>query len=238
MSADDVRRYCLKCSKTSGKLVQRSAPSLERQRSTAKQRAQTKRAAVSRQKAVAKGRADDRRHIMGVDLQALMKRWARMKAWSVDGADHRMQRRLASRGSPTLIIRLGKKDYVSARAYPTRWRMTMTIPKQWTTEPPTACRLADVIFTLLHEMAHLAVPSGEHHGRLFNRALCAAAQAVWGDVVTAGIATGDGYRPSKILQGNLGKHLAATRDDMKRPDSAHQRSHSGRCFCKKEKEAP
>jgi hypothetical protein len=47
---DDVRRYCLKCSEDSGRLVERVAPVIERRRQSAKERAKRKRALAPRKR--------------------------------------------------------------------------------------------------------------------------------------------------------------------------------------------
>lgn len=56
---DDVRRYCLTCSAKTGKLVERSAPALEKKREQAKQRStekqKTKRAKVAQAKTAHSG---------------------------------------------------------------------------------------------------------------------------------------------------------------------------------------
>jgi hypothetical protein len=54
---DDVRRYCLGCSKRTGRLVERTCPALERERATSREarstRAKTQRQTVTRQKQAA-----------------------------------------------------------------------------------------------------------------------------------------------------------------------------------------
>jgi len=73
---DDVRRYCLPCSKKTGKLVERTCPALDKRREA--------KAALTRQrkkKAADKRAADPREHI-----RRLFNHWKRHPVWAGDCA--------------------------------------------------------------------------------------------------------------------------------------------------------
>ena len=72
----------------------------------------------------------------------------------------------------------------------------MTVPKAWT--EPTPERVADLLMTIVHELAHLFAPY-DNHGDKYHRQFCAAVQAIWGDKVTGGSVTGPrGYKLTRI----------------------------------------
>ena len=83
---DDVARYCLPCSKKTGRLVRRAAPVLEAGRAARAVRTKSKRAAkVTREKA-----AEAARYLVdGVDLRAAM-----LGAWALPVAREWRKRRL------------------------------------------------------------------------------------------------------------------------------------------------
>lgn len=217
MSPDDVRRFCLPCSKTKGKLVRRSAPALERERNQAKKRserkAKTKRRAVARRRAAQKKRADERRYLLGYDVQALCRRWYRLKAW-----DRRVLGPFGLAGMPTkppeLVVQLRKGRYVTAHAYPGKHRITMTVPHTWADESQaTPARVADLLVTIVHELAHLFAPY-DCHGEKYQRQFCAACQAIWGDKVTDGIVSGQrGYALTRLFTKRLADVLRAKQND-------------------------
>jgi hypothetical protein len=224
---DDVRRYCLPCSKKTGRLVTRECLSLERERADAKrqrdERAKRQRAAATRKRTA---HARDRRQkefvgagVARVALRALLRRWSGLKAWTLPGWVHHHRGKVnlfVRHGHPELLVRRGKAQddhWHPAHAW-SGHRITMTIPRHWDDDPLTPARKANLLMTLLHEMAHLAVgraPRGadgrrEAHGDLFNQLFCAAAEEVWG--IEVGYRYGDGgYAPSRRVQELLRQRL-------------------------------
>ncbi len=201
---NDVRRYCLRCSEKTGYLVERTCTSLERKRDAAKEqqkkKAAGKRRALSRQRATKKERARERRFIMGHDVQALCKRWYKLKSWAP-------YRSMPSR-PPKLAIRLSStKSYLTAHAQVGgRHRITMTVPSDWV--EPTPQRVAQVLMTIVHELAHLFVPPDAWHDERFNRCLCTAVHAIWGSAVSGDVISGEpGYRLSRLFEKKLEEHL-------------------------------
>lgn len=226
MSADDVRRYCLKCSKKKGKLVRRSAPVLERERAAGKERSarkqQTRRRAAARRRDAQKARDRERRLIMGHDVQALCRRWYKLKAWGERTRQGPFGRFRMSKEPPELLVRLGNKDYISAHAYSHAHRITMTVPRSW--KEPTPERVADLLVTIVHELAHLFAPIGSNHDEDYQRKFCAACQAIWGDKVTGGIISGQrGYKLTRLFTKRLAAVLQAEQTE---PVSAHDGSQS------------
>lgn len=143
---ENIVRYCLPCSQAAGRLVERVAPSLQRQRETAAERAAAKRkAAAERQRA----RDAERYVVDGVDLRDVMLRAMRLPTCKP------LVERLAYRhrvyGSPNiveLVVRRSKtKAYTTGHAW-NHYKITITVG---TRNDPV--RAAGV---LLHELAHLA----------------------------------------------------------------------------------
>jgi hypothetical protein len=226
MSADDVRRFCLGCSKKTGKLVRRKAPALERQRAASRERStrkqQSKRKAEARKRKAQKARDHERRFIMGHDVQALCKRWYALKAWGDRTREGPFGTfRMPSR-PPELVVRLGDKKHLTAHAYPAGHRITMTVPKTWKTPAPE--READLLMTIVHELAHLFAPLSEYHGPAFQEKFCAAVHAIWGRAVSRDITSGPrGYFLTRLFTRKLTDALRAEQNDTV---SAHEGSQS------------
>ena len=68
---DDVRRYCLACSKLTGRLVERECAALERERAETRERSAAK---TTRKRETARAQEIARRTVDGVDLMAEAKR--------------------------------------------------------------------------------------------------------------------------------------------------------------------
>lgn len=204
MAADDVRRFCLACSLITGTLVLRVSPALERQRAQASTKAagkgEAKRAAAARKRTKKKAFDDQRRIIMGYDVVALMKRWYRLKSW--DRSREACGRLRMPSWLPEFVVRRGKGSGVSAHASRGRHRMTMTVPLAWD-DNPTPARVANLLVTIVHELAHLFAPFRANHDRDYNRQLCRAVHAIWGSDVSRDRCTGDGYEPTYFFQKRL-----------------------------------
>ena len=99
---DSLLRYCLPCSVTAGRLVERVAPALEAKRAAGADRsaakAKAKRATAARARARAKQRDIERHTIEGVDIRDEFKRLCRLRAFG--GPKSRLVRR-----PPTLEVR-------------------------------------------------------------------------------------------------------------------------------------
>jgi hypothetical protein len=126
---DDVRRYCLNCSKKTGRLVERLCPTLEKKREKT-----AARHAVKRQKKAAKIQTDPKHQVM-----KLFRKWKKLRCWKDDVAH------------ATLDLRV-KRDtrkwnawFTPGRARYFSGRITMTIGTDW----------ADTRATLLHELTHV-----------------------------------------------------------------------------------
>ena len=145
---DDVRRYCLSCSESTGRLVERVAPALERKREAgrlksaerAKSKKQTKRESET---------------FNGVHIPSEARR-----LWKLFGKRSSL---------PEITVRQRRNgDYVSGHAYPWEKRITITVG----TDP------IDTWGVLAHELCHVAVGSSRTatgsrswHGEDFYRAL-------------------------------------------------------------------
>lgn len=130
---DDVRRYCLACSAQTGRLVERTAPTLERQRA---KRAEA--AAAKRRRRVERETQKQRAHreLHGVDL---IDAWQRML---------RLPTGKLIRREPELVLRRARRDPGKVTGYAwTDNRVTVTIGVD--ADP------AEAVGTLLHELAHI-----------------------------------------------------------------------------------
>lgn len=112
--------------------------------------------------------------------------------------------------SPLLQVRRSRtKDYLTAHAWWSQHRITMTVPLSWTVDRDDRHRIeADLLVTVLHELAHLFAPAGAMHDERFNAQLLRAAMAIWGGDVAGGIGVTKGYGPTEALTIRLAARLA------------------------------
>lgn len=216
MTEVDVRRYCLPCSKRTGKLVRRTCPALTVERERAKQqrlaREQRKRATRRRQNLAKREAQIARETVCGVVVRALVRKWLTLAAWPTRHASRRgesggMNVFQLRQGAPEIVIRRSKKndERWTGHAFD-GYRITMTFPLAWKEATPR--RLAAVFELVLHEMCHLAVGLKVGHGDDFNKALCAAAESLWQVEVSYRYGNG-GYGPSRRIHDVLTAKLEA-----------------------------
>jgi hypothetical protein len=148
---DDVRRYCRACSAQTGRLVERVAPALERQRAVARSSASARTAAArerERAAAVAKHTVD------GVDLLAEARRYWRLPTM----VDARKRYRPRVTKLPRIEWRRSTtKPYSTGRCSPWKQRIVVTL----------GTSASEAQATVLHELVHAVMPDYEHHGTLF-----------------------------------------------------------------------
>lgn len=185
---DDVRRYCLDCSKKTGRLVKRTCPALDRERAAASE----KRAAKAKATA-AKAKADrlKRRSHSGVDLDAEAKRMWRA---FVEGG-----RVSKTRALPTIDIRWRSEGYSTGRAWPTRIVMTLG----------RADSLPGVLTLLLHELAHSAAGFGHGHDVVWASIYADGARRRFGAEHFTGIRPHSGYAVDRYVNDGIVDYLAA-----------------------------
>jgi len=191
---DDVRRYCLPCSERTGRLVERLSPALERQRREKEERRRSrdkrKRAAKTRARArnrearaewivereIALGFAQDG----GKDsIHGWFRRLRKLKAWG------------CKMSHCSLRVRYSDTDrhahpWTSGHAWLEEGEIVITAAKP-RAGYPTLRQKAEVIQTLLHELAHPAAfgrfgHEGTNHGPEFKRTLLEAAEELTGRV--------------------------------------------------------
>jgi hypothetical protein len=142
---DDVRRFCLECSRTTGRLVPRVPPALERKRE-ARRASEVERLV----KVAVRERERDAAYytVAGVNLHEEMCRMIQAKAFIGTPLRHRGRR-------PTLIVRRrSSKPRRFGFAQGGRWRIIISAYPDITAH--------DVRETLCHELAHLATPYAGH----------------------------------------------------------------------------
>jgi hypothetical protein len=142
---DDVRRFCLECSRATGRLVARVPPALERQREVRRARE------VERlvKKAVKERERDAAYYtVAGVNLYEEMLRMIQAKVFVGTPLRHRGRR-------PTLIVRRrSSRPTRFGFAHSGQWRIIISAYPSITEH--------DVRETLCHELAHLATPYKGH----------------------------------------------------------------------------
>lgn len=162
---DDVRRYCLACSKKTGRLVKRTSPALERARATGKQRS-AKKSKAKRARKTAVRRANRERakateheaanaHILdGVNLRREAKRFWNLPAFK--------ERKRWTEREPQYNFRVRKgayrhPDHTGGYAMPSmRW-----------IEIAVGQDVDDALATVLHEQAHVVAGHGAGHSDVF-----------------------------------------------------------------------
>jgi hypothetical protein len=187
---DDVRRYCLDCSRTTGRLVERTAPALDKQRIERAARAQQARreqAARRRERLAAYYTVDS------VDLREAMVEMLRMDVFDTS-------RGRALRAKPPALV-VSRRTVIHTRlgvAQIREHRIRVNVTSD--TRAPRA------LGTLLHEIVHFVVgrrPDG-WHGSLF-RSTLASAHEEWSATrprVRAGGVVLDLPDPSEDERGN------------------------------------
>ena len=156
MAADDVRRYCLKCSAETGRLVRRQAPALEKQRARKVQRAN----AAKRNRRQRELREVDERHtVRGVNLRVELRRLSGLPTVRAQCA--------GDRPLVAMTVSWTQKTYVTGRAWKEQTRLHLSLYR--------GVSLSEVYALLAHELAHVIAPPNTGHGerwrRLFARIL-------------------------------------------------------------------
>lgn len=205
---DDIRRFCLPCSEKTGRLVKRTCPTLDRERSAKSEKAAAKRSAAAkrerakaraeREKAAAKrAREQERaeaaarasREYRGVNLDVEAER-----IWNTPSlVEYHRGSRL-----PTLDFRRRRQGYTSGRAWP--WRIVMTLGGP----------VDEVLWVLAHELAHSAVDRRGRHGHdeVWAAAYAGAARDRWGAEHFTGIRPHRGY----AVDGYVSRGIRAARE--------------------------
>ena len=151
---DDIRRYCVSCSESTGRLVARTCPILDAKR---------ERRAAERKDRTIEQRDRERQlkartyTVDGIDVRDEFKR---LTAIARDIAKERRE----FMPTPTLIVRRSAtSDGTSGHVRYGDQRIVITIGK--------TCDRAEAVEVLAHEVAHLICPTSEHHGQKFHAAL-------------------------------------------------------------------
>lgn len=127
---DNICRYCLECSAQMGRLVERTAPALERKRQAKAEASKTRRQTKAQAEAAA---LTEWHTVGGVDVREVVAQAVRLPALR------------PAKGVPW-TFRRGTRERVTGRGGAYRWILTAS---------PEA-RTEDVVGTILHELAHVA----------------------------------------------------------------------------------
>ena len=203
---DNVVRWCLPCSAKTGKLVERSAPSLEKKAEEKADAAKTRRAAK-------KAKADEKWIVHGFDLRAVLRVLWRSKTMKAA----RTQAKL-----PALSITRAKNTrHLGSSGHASPWKHSIHV-----TINPRSGPMA-VLQLLAHEVAHLGPVIGrrgsrEWHGADFRARLADLCIEVFGvDKATAyqkNIDTRKAYAFDGELVRLMVPHTAAIRERFDAPE--------------------
>ena len=155
---NDVRRYCLDCSRSTGYLVERTAPALEAKRAVAKIKT------VEKQKTRAV-KSREQWMVAGIDAEKYMQRLSVLPVYG------------GRKGKPYRYIKSGYTKLVIHRLKnPARWKLghcssseiALYVSPDWTERT-----LREV---LMHELMHIIVPhkNGRSHPRVFHQKMVTA----------------------------------------------------------------
>lgn len=174
---DDVRRYCLVCSKTTGRLVERSCPAAEARALKGSMKKAVKRIFKKHKE---RWKDEDRWTIAGVDIRKAARRY-----W---GVLCRLCLHAPSTDMPAITVRRSKTNPLqeSGRAWSHRITMTFGVHVD----------RAAVEVTLLHELAHSAVGAGHHHDVTYNRLFVQASK----ELFDLGAVIERGYAPTRFIE--------------------------------------
>ena len=191
---NDVRRYCLPCSASTGKLVQRVSPTLEKQR-VAKQAASRKKN-VAKRATVAKRTAPIKTQ-KRIDAQrSKMIHNEAEKIWKL------MQPYHNGKPLPRIIIARGK-NWGSQGGHAQRYSNEIQVNVDRDQTPNRSKRVWEV---LAHELCHKAVPpiyrngSTDVHSREFYHCLRHAWQKRWKCEISFATVSTWGYSVDHIIQ--------------------------------------
>jgi hypothetical protein len=174
---NDVRRFCLDCSKKTGKLVERVCPALTNKRAQAKEKRAAK---TARKRDKAKVKATQWPNV----LQLHFSRFKKLKCWANDVKHAHLV--LRHRPGKSTV----RDDEASGYAKPWSGRIVVTAGSD----------RADAIETLLHELAHVAAGFSAGHGDTFRSILMEAAREVLGqDTVFDKPSSGRCYHLDRVI---------------------------------------
>lgn len=198
---NDVRRYCLPCSEETGKLVQRTAPALEKKRATKKvqssAKASAKRATAAKKKAPAKQQARiDAQRVKMINKEA-------EKIWALMSEFHGGKR------LPVInIVRAQNRGSQYGYALPSANQIQVNVDRD-----QTNYRSRRVWQVLAHELAHCAVPptrrtgmSRDVHSREFYQCLKVVWQKRWNCTISFAQVSTWGYSVDHIIEAQA-EHL-------------------------------
>jgi hypothetical protein len=193
---NDIRRFCLECSKEAGVLVERTCPALDKRREERERvhrrkqqqrRAAARKAAVTRKENVLEKRrvwvgdvaidlVEEARRLW--NLPALVEAYAKLRdERPAPGFPHKAIPHSAC--MPTLNIRQSTRFHNGSRGRawdrsPRLGRVSLTLDCE---KNPVAA-----LEVLLHELVHCAVGVHHHHDKVFRLTLITAAEQAWGVV--------------------------------------------------------
>jgi hypothetical protein len=175
---DDVRRYCLACSKRTGRLVERQSPALERKRA---ERAERAAAVAARQRARTRELEANATRVdvldydgtpTTIDAGALLR-----AAWNTDELRHWRGRRAVPpleirRGTGSAVRSRRDRDGVSGHAKVTYGRIVLTV------HPGLGREWLEMV--VAHEAAHIALPPFTAHAPAWRGAYVRTVRELYG----------------------------------------------------------
>jgi hypothetical protein len=157
---DSIVRYCLPCSEATGRLVERTAPALERQRATGAARSAVK--AKAKREKLSQAKADGRSAAVLVDGKLTKVRIDHLlrRVWALPTRRAETPRLEC----PDIHVRRSRSNGYSTGHCHVGWgQITVTIGK----DVDFASALAVVIHEAAHEITYMRERNRDHHGPLF-----------------------------------------------------------------------
>lgn len=175
---DDLRKYCLDCSKKTGRLVERVLPSAVARR-TAREMKRTVTAIFAKHRK--QWKEDDYWTVAGVHVRETAKRY-----WKVLSTITKNRRAM-----PTITLRRSRKNPLQETGRASDHRVVMTFG--------THVDRAAVEITLLHELSHSSVGQKHNHDEVYNRAFVRASK----ELFDIGAVISRGYLPTRFIEDAL-----------------------------------
>lgn len=161
---DDVRRYCLPCSEATGRLVERTAPAVEKARAERAERSAAKRSTATQRAAAAELTA---RSAGGIDLQAEAARFWRLPVLREARGGR------ATAPLPTITWRRARNGKAHTSGHIDGWRKHVVVT--------IGTDVGGAVETVLHELVHASLPYSAGHSDRFWSTLRSAAREAFPD---------------------------------------------------------
>jgi hypothetical protein len=202
---DDVRRFCLKCSAMSGRLVQRHCPAVDKQRVD---KVEKRRAAAARRRERERAALVERHTVDGLDVRSELARLCRLPFVRSHLS--------APRHPPTLTVAWSKdKGYTTGHAKVGEWAIHLGLYE--------GCPRHEAQALLAHELAHAILPA-VRHGERWRRAYARIVAEAYGlEQIPARAMEGTRFTLDALVEQALREHNEDDRKTMREREEEKRR---------------